>query len=42
MVSRREFLKLSVLWVATTLPLLVSGCGGGGEGGGEDDGGGGY
>lgn len=40
MVSRREFLKLDVLWVAAALSLLVVGCEG--EGGSGGDGGDGY
>jgi hypothetical protein len=40
-VSRREFLKLDAVWVASAVSLLIASCGGGG--GGEDtDGGGGY
>ncbi len=42
-VSRKKFLKLGAVWVASAVALLLTACGGGGGGGedGEDTGGGG-
>jgi uncharacterized membrane protein len=40
-VSRKKFLKLGAVWVASAVALLLTACGGGGGEEGEDTGGGG-
>ncbi len=41
LVSRKRFLKLGAVWVASAVALLLTACGGGGGEDGEDTGGGG-